>query len=83
MRPPAGAPPAERGQAFQRLTLLPEALRRELKDALRTLDIQQINAIIEGIEALDPELCAAMKPLAEAFDYNRLLDLLAPYLETP
>ncbi len=82
-RPPAGAPPAERDPAFQRLALLPEALRRELKDALVVLDIQQINSVIQGIEARDPELCAAMKPLAESFDYKRLLDLLTPYLETP
>jgi signal transduction histidine kinase/CheY-like chemotaxis protein len=82
-RPPAGPSLVERDQAFQRLALLPEALRRELNDALVILDIQRINAIIETIEAHDPELCAAMKPLADTFDYKRLLDLLTPYLETP
>lgn len=80
--PPETAPPAGRGATFQRLALLPVALRRELHDALVLLDARQINTIIETIRERDPELFAAMKPLADSFAYKRLLDLLAPYIET-
>ncbi|MCP4117870.1 MAG: response regulator [Desulfobacteraceae bacterium] len=80
--PSGEAPPAERDPAFQRLVLLPKALRRELKHALAILDIQQINSILQEIEARDPELCAAMRPLADSFDYRRFQDLIVPYMET-
>ncbi len=77
------ASPAEGTSVFQGLALIPEPRRRELQDALLILDTHRINAIIDTIEKNDPELYAAIKPLAYAFDYKRLLDLLAPYIETP
>ena len=51
------------------LAALPEALRRELADALLALDTARIDALIRQIEALDAGLGQALHWQADNFDY--------------
>jgi len=51
------------------LAALPQALRRDLADALVTLDTARIDDLIRQIEALDTTLAQALRKQADNFDY--------------
>jgi len=59
-----------------RLTQLPAALRRDLKNALETLDTEDIMAVIEQIGQVDEKLGHSLARLANYFDYQPILDAL-------
>ena len=60
----------------ERLASLPLELRKDFHDALILLDVQRIDSAIDRIMNLDPDLGAALKPLADSFAYGRLQELL-------
>ncbi|HNG87655.1 response regulator [Accumulibacter sp.] len=66
-----GAPAAPTAPALDRAALaaLPEALRRDLADALLMLDTARIDALIRQVEALDAILGQVLRSQADDFDY--------------
>ena len=59
-----------------RLALLPAGTRKDLKDALETLDSERIRAVIQRIGEADAELGRMLSRLAENFDYPAILNAL-------
>jgi hypothetical protein len=55
---------------------LPDAARKELKDALENLEGERISAAIQRIGEADAELAQALSRLAENFDYPAILNAL-------
>jgi two-component system, sensor histidine kinase len=55
---------------------LPGPLRQELRQALAELDMQRTNELLTQVTAQDPTLGAAMRRLADGFDYQGILGLL-------
>ena len=60
------------------LPALPEDLRADLRAAIVSADLEQVLAIARGLEATDPACACFVRDLAERFEYERLLALLAP-----
>jgi CheY-like chemotaxis protein len=58
------------------ISILPSTLRSELKQALETLDNDQISRLILKIAAYDKNLHQTMAQLAERFDYPAILNAL-------
>jgi PAS domain S-box-containing protein len=58
------------------LLVLPEELRRKLKDVLENLEREQIDRIIEQVGSYDQNLKAVLACLAEKFDYPAILKAL-------
>ena len=58
------------------LVALPEALRRQLHDALVRLDSDRIMEVIGEAGKTDPRLARVLTRLAENFDYPAILDAL-------
>lgn len=58
------------------LTLLPEALREELKAALESLENERIAQVIQQVAAYDPQLQKTLSQLAGNFDYPSILKAL-------
>jgi hypothetical protein len=59
------------------LVALPEPLRRELKEGLVRLDIDQINAVIQQVSEIDAGLARSLSNLAQDFDHPLILKALA------
>ena len=55
---------------------LPEALLDEFKEALESLDTENIDAVIEQIAQYDAELQKTLQHLADNFDYSAILKAL-------
>lgn len=58
------------------LTGLPPELRQELRDALTSLESEQIAEILQKISTVDAELGRTLSRLVEFFDYPAILDAL-------
>ena len=58
------------------LSVLPEALRNELKTELECLESERIALVIERVASYDQALCKTLLRLAEGFDYQAILDVL-------
>ena len=58
------------------LAILPTVLRKELKDALESLDNERITAIILQISETDPGLGRKLSNLTDHFDYPAILNAL-------
>lgn len=57
----------------QAFAAVPESLRRELADALESLDAELIDTLVARIAGYDPSLQAQLTKLAETFDYTAIL----------
>jgi CheY-like chemotaxis protein len=77
------AKPAPAGPIAGKLAALPAGVRKELADALESLDSERIAAIILQIGQADAELGKSLRGLAENFDYPVILNALAPETQTP
>lgn len=55
---------------------VPESLRRELEEALESLDAERIDTLIARIAGNDPSLQAQLNQLSEDFDYIAILNAL-------
>jgi response regulator RpfG family c-di-GMP phosphodiesterase len=69
--------------------LTPESLagwRQDLIDPMReaviTADLDQLLAKIHEVEAHDPRIAQGLRRLAEQFEYQKLLDLFGPGVES-
>jgi signal transduction histidine kinase/CheY-like chemotaxis protein len=60
----------------ERLGMLPDTLRAQLKDALEILDSERIEDLIRQIAATDAKLGRALSRLAEGFNYPAILAAL-------
>jgi PAS domain S-box-containing protein len=60
----------------QRLGVVPENLRIELKEALESLDSERIEKVVQKTGEFDPYTAKALSRLAESFEYPRILMLL-------
>jgi PAS domain S-box-containing protein len=69
-------PPPPVALTPEMLTAFPAALRKELKDALTSLDSERIEAVILQVAKLDPELGRTLSRLTEYFEYPAILDAL-------
>jgi signal transduction histidine kinase/CheY-like chemotaxis protein/HAMP domain-containing protein len=58
------------------LAVLPETLRAELENALRSLKSERIALAIQQVAAYDERLQSALKRLADNFDYPSILQVL-------
>ncbi|OAI13499.1 MULTISPECIES: ATP-binding protein [Methylomonas] len=58
------------------LKVLPAELCNDLREALVSLDIERISAIIQQIGEIDPKLGLALSRLANVFDYPSILSAL-------
>lgn len=67
------APPPSR--AFVRVAL-PASLRESLVAAITSADPDRIEALLDELGGKDPEAAAALRELAESYEYERLLALL-------
>ena len=77
------AKPAPVAQIAGRLAALPDEVRKELADALESLDGERIMALILQIGHSDAELGGSLHGLAENFDYPAILSALAPARQQP
>ncbi len=59
------------------LTALPGPLRRELREAVESLDGDRIKAVIQRVSRADADLGRILAQLAENFDYPAILKALA------
>ena len=59
------------------LAALPQALIDPMREAVITADLDLLLAKIDDVEARDPRLAAGLRRLAEAFQYQELLDLFS------
>ena len=55
---------------------LPAALRAEMRDAIANGDLAGFERQLQAVAAHDPALARFLRPLAEQYDYDRLLRLL-------
>jgi CheY-like chemotaxis protein len=67
----------------EKLAVLPAALREELQEALAVLDGERIDAQIQQVREIAPELGELLAHLAENFNYPAILNALAPCPGTP
>jgi CheY-like chemotaxis protein len=58
------------------LSVLPDALRNELREAVESLENERIDQAIQQVAAHDQELKQTLTQLAEAFDYPAILQAL-------
>jgi hypothetical protein len=58
------------------LARLPVAQRQALDEALRRGDIQQLRDLVGTVAHTDAGLAAGIRPLVDAYDYDRLQRLL-------
>ena len=77
------AAPAPAGQSLDRAALaaLPDALRRELADALVALDTGRIDALLGRVAERDPALGQLLRRHADNFDFGPILNGLMPAQE--
>ncbi len=66
-----------------KLAALPASIRKELADALESLDSETIAAIIAQIAQIDSGLGKQLQRLAEDFDYPAILNALSPETQQP
>ncbi len=59
------------------LAALPESLRKELKEAVESLEIGRINEVIQQLSKVDAGLAHTLSRLAENFDYPSIIKALA------
>jgi PAS domain S-box-containing protein len=59
------------------LSGLPTELTAAMREAVLTADLDKLLAEIQKVEAPDPRMAEELKRLAEAFEYQKLLDLLS------
>jgi uncharacterized lipoprotein YmbA len=58
------------------LTILPTALRKELKNAIKSLDSERIAAAILQVSEVDIKLSRTLSRFTEYFDYPVILNAL-------
>jgi CheY-like chemotaxis protein len=56
----------------------PPDLIDPMREAVVTADLDQLLAMIQGVEARHPRVARGLRRLAEAFQYQKLLDLFSP-----
>jgi signal transduction histidine kinase/DNA-binding response OmpR family regulator len=66
----------ERTLTPEMLSVLPEALRNELQEALESLESDRIAQVIQQVATHDQELQQTLTQLAESFDYPAILQAL-------
>jgi CheY-like chemotaxis protein len=57
---------------------LPQHLIHPMREAVISADLDQLLAMIQGLEARDPRVAQGLRHLAERFEYQKLLDLFGP-----
>jgi len=60
------------------LTVLPEPLVKQLREATLAADLDRILALLKQVEPYDRDIASELRVLASRFAYQRLLDLLRP-----
>ncbi|MEB3283202.1 MAG: PAS domain S-box protein [Lyngbya sp.] len=68
--------PVNRANSTEAIANLPAAVLKELQEALILGDPQLIQQIIQSVEKENSNLAAVLTPLAEQFEYGRILDLI-------
>jgi predicted metal-dependent TIM-barrel fold hydrolase len=58
------------------LSVLPEALRRELEAAVKSLESERIEIVVGQVARYDKELFRSLTRLAQEFDYPAILKAL-------
>ncbi|MFM9962846.1 MAG: PAS domain S-box protein, partial [Planctomycetaceae bacterium] len=61
----------------QSLASWPQEIIHSMREAVITADLDQLLAKIQEVEARDPRVAQALRRLAEAFQYQKLLDLFS------
>ena len=75
---PTDTAPAEAAElAPESLAGWPQDIIQPMREAVITADLDQLLAKIQEVEARDPRVAQALRRLAEAFQYEKLLDLLS------
>ncbi len=64
-------------------SLISGPLRRSLREAVVSADLDRVLALADEIGKDDPETARTIRSLAESFDYERLLAFLAPRKDSP
>ena len=60
----------------------PQDLIDPMRDAVITADLDQLLARIQEVEARDPRIAQGLRRLAEQFEYQKLLDLFGPGVDS-
>ncbi len=60
----------------------PRDLIEPMREAVITADLDQLLAIIQEVEARDPRIAQGLRRLAEQFEYQKLLDLFGPGVDS-
>ena len=68
---------AEPGTGERRLGKIPEPLRRALHEAVLAADVERVGQLLDHLQETDPASAAALRRLADAFENETLLALLA------
>jgi DNA-binding response OmpR family regulator len=76
-RPSAAATGGVCELTSESLSGLPTELTAAMREAVLTADLDKLLAEIQKVEAPDPRVAEGLKRLAEAFEYQKLLDLLS------
>ena len=66
-----------------RATVLPDALRQELRDALLLLDEHRISAVIESIADQDASIASELKEMADRMAYSEMLRAITGSIAKP
>jgi DNA-binding response OmpR family regulator len=74
---PAAAPEEAAELTPESLAALPQALIDPMREAVITADLDLLLAKIVDVEAHDPGVARGLRRLAEAFEYQQLLDLFS------
>jgi hypothetical protein len=76
----AEAAPAQVGDELsrERVVGIDAALRGRMRDAVERADARALGGAISELAARDAELAAALRALAERYEYDRLAGLLSP-----
>ncbi len=65
----------------EKLAVLPQALRQQLRDALESLDSTRITAIISKISETEAELASTLSNLTKNYDYQPILIALGGVID--
>ncbi len=60
----------------------PQDLIDPMREAVITADLDQLLARIQEVESRDPRIAQALRRLAEQFEYQKLLDLFGPRVDS-
>src|SRR5207248_692582 len=78
-QPPTAADPEDAAEFIpESLAVLPDDLIHLMREAIIRGDLDELLEKIDEVESRDPRLAKELRPLAEQFEYQKLLDLFGP-----